>query len=294
VDKIKKTHCEKSFTSLVNSAYGKTVGSEVLKRFQERPLIYKIGKELSSDLKKVNLSISTGYLAKLPEFFCVELPDMLVLTVPGNPNISQKPLVIGFPCAYIHKAADGLFIQFPELSEIGYGHDLATAYVRLDSTKALSDVIDETLSLLAFTISGVAWKEQQFRKDLTPEEYTKITNTTLGWFSAVVRELLPELVNYLVYIISGQPDLRSWRPPPRPKSKKPKVVRNYENLSSVPITLVGYNWKKATIYSVDSTTVSGHFRWQPYGKELSMVKLIWIDAHTRTYNNENERQAANG
>lgn len=50
--------------------------------------------------------------------------------------------------------------------------------------------------------------------------------------------------------------------------------------------LVGYGWMKMRRQLINETSVSGHFRWQPHGPNLSKVKLIWINEHLRKYNTE--------
>mgnify|MGYP000533243118 CR=1 FL=1 len=49
------------------------------------------------------------------------------------------------------------------------------------------------------------------------------------------------------------------------------------------MTFVGYDWKKPRVFGVESTTVTGHFRWQPYGPGRTQVKLIWISQHERHF-----------
>jgi len=53
------------------------------------------------------------------------------------------------------------------------------------------------------------------------------------------------------------------------------------NYCALPVTFLNYHYARK--YSVDSTTVSGHFRWQRCGAGYSKVKLIWIDEHVRNY-----------
>lgn len=90
-------------------------------------------------------------------------------------------------------------------------------------------------------------------------------------------------INLMVYINSGNPDLREFRNKityRSPASTKP--VRSCTDLSAEAIYLVGYGWKKETIinYDAKSWEREGHFRWQPHGPGLTLRKLIWLDEIT--------------
>lgn len=91
----------------------------------------------------------------------------------------------------------------------------------------------------------------------------------------------------LLYLNSGNPDLREYRAPRIPLTRDKKKLRRFEKemaeQSTIPMTLVGFDFKKPKIYTVGSAHVMGHFRWQPYGERLSKLKLIWIDPHIRHY-----------
>ena len=52
-----------------------------------------------------------------------------------------------------------------------------------------------------------------------------------------------------------------------------------------PVVRVGHSFHKGMLHHVTDTTVSGHFRWQAWGPGLTLVKLIWIDEHVRTFPN---------
>ena len=98
-----------------------------------------------------------------------------------------------------------------------------------------------------------------------------------------MQALLIPLLKILAYIHSGQPDIREFKNELRYRGNSSKVVKKDQLLSQENIHLVGYNWKKAPIYHIDSTRVSGHFRWQRYDKGLSKVKLTWINEHQRCF-----------
>jgi hypothetical protein len=97
--------------------------------------------------------------------------------------------------------------------------------------------------------------------------------------SVIPKEMIHYIVKCILYIESGEPDLEhvghrssTTNPQKQRRSDKPpfEIVR------------VGYGFH-GKMRHVDETTVSGHFRWQHYSTNMSKVKLIWIDEHTRKF-----------
>lgn len=58
-----------------------------------------------------------------------------------------------------------------------------------------------------------------------------------------------------------------------------------ENLCSIPVILISWNYQRPISYSKDSTTVQSHLRWQRCGPENSASKLILIREHLRSFIN---------
>lgn len=99
------------------------------------------------------------------------------------------------------------------------------------------------------------------------------------------------LLNCLVYIHSGNPDFRLAKAKKMNASQGKEYYKKHPDEIPFDYFKVGYGWLKPHIFNVDSTTVSGHFRWQPCGKDLCDVKLIFINQHIRNYtNNKTEVQ----
>lgn len=94
-----------------------------------------------------------------------------------------------------------------------------------------------------------------------------------------------KLVSLLVYLGSGQPDIREFRNTVRygNRNKKRPVAASHPNLSALPIQLVGYNWLKEreVHYSTGEWGVKSHPRWQRCGEGFKDVKLIWVKEHTK-------------
>lgn len=101
---------------------------------------------------------------------------------------------------------------------------------------------------------------------------------------AFPHEFLNFIVKALIYIESGEPDLK-------PEFTKcsavnPGNIRKFvKDHCPYEIVRVGYSYNKERFYHKGTTQVVGHFRWQPWGQGLSRVKLIWIDEHERHYKN---------
>lgn len=94
------------------------------------------------------------------------------------------------------------------------------------------------------------------------------------------------LVNSVIYIHSKDPEIDLLKPIVKmtPHERRVYQIKDLLNETSLPIKLLNWSFHGRT-FNVDSTTVMGHFRWQPCGMGRQEVKLIWIDEHERKYNN---------
>jgi len=95
-------------------------------------------------------------------------------------------------------------------------------------------------------------------------------------------DLISYIAKVLLYINSGDPDLRELQPQ-RERRGLRAFKRANHNACKLPITLVGFNYKKPTLYSKSETLVSTHTRWQPCGKNREQIKLVWVREHVRQY-----------
>ncbi len=98
--------------------------------------------------------------------------------------------------------------------------------------------------------------------------------------------IIRAFINLAAYIHSTDPQLL----PTRPAQTQSNSIRKefflkygVANHCTLPVVFVSWAYKQPTVYSVDSTTVAGHFRWQRHGPEFSKVKLIWIEGHERHF-----------
>jgi len=84
------------------------------------------------------------------------------------------------------------------------------------------------------------------------------------------------LINTLVYINSGNPDLRPFKNRIRYDSVTGKPKSQFQSLTEKEIQIVGYGWKKLPKYQKDSWYSSPHMGWRRCGKNWSEVKLCFI------------------
>jgi hypothetical protein len=95
------------------------------------------------------------------------------------------------------------------------------------------------------------------------------------------------LLNSAIYAHSADPELAKLVPRRELTKPEQKAQRDknggMENMCMLPITVLNRSYSMGREYSMDSSKVTGHFRWQPCGEKWNQVKLIWIDEFERTY-----------
>jgi hypothetical protein len=102
---------------------------------------------------------------------------------------------------------------------------------------------------------------------------------------SIPTEIVEFCLKVLLYIHTGDPDLQPEAKRYPCATNKEKYLRHIENHCPFTVHTIGYSFHERHRH-IDSTVVTGHFRWQPYGPKLSKVKLIWIDEHSRNYKKE--------
>jgi hypothetical protein len=101
------------------------------------------------------------------------------------------------------------------------------------------------------------------------------------------KSIIEMALKSVLYIHSGEPDLERMAASRPGRGKRGGRVNT--NHSPFEVVNVGYRYNKTIFFSKDHTMVSGHFRWQPYGPEKKLVKLIWIEEHVRKFKNVKEK-----
>ena len=229
--------------------------------------IYKMAHEFSKELSKVKLDIPVTNIPYNLHLFCVEFPDGIRFNM--GPS-EQSATDLYAQCVYIFTT---------------------------DEKATAGNTGRESQRYVQFTIplydedGNLTREVQEFGIPITSLEMTFSDAVAQCVKYSTVSLNNMDFVNFcfncLVYINSGDPDLRHMRAPKPPTTHKPKKLRLWaKNHCTLDVTHVGFNFKKPVTFSVDETTVMGHFRWQPHGEGRKEVKLIWIDAHKRTYNKE--------
>lgn len=239
--------------------------------------VFKIARHFGEQLAKVDLQLSVNFLQSTGGFVWIEFPDNLRFEMPytdgkyyGENALVWVVVQEGGPGALEFKLhRDGgelqayIYICSPLFFKNG-GHTLEWDSIKIAVSKE-NPSIDYALNAAMFNHLG-------------SEKIGKIGPEAAKHYQYVLKALL--------YIMSGEPDLRAYRPP-KTDTKNPKKIRQFLRQHAeepmIPMTLVGYDFKKPAEYRVGETSVTGHFRWQPYGEGRTKVKLIWIDEHLRHY-----------
>lgn len=240
-----------------------------------QPAVYKIATGFGEQLAKVDLNIRAGLLPK-DGMFCIEFPDSIRFEdqpeqIEGFERQIDKDF---FHCAYV-----------------------TTQYSNKDLPLKNND--NQPIFLSLNIMLPCYDDKERFKGEENSLSLTFLSPTEP--ISEVIRRakhnsshpiqnegVISYVLKCMVYINSGDPDLRNYRAPNPPATNNPKKQRRWakehQNQSLIDMVLVGYNFKKPVTYSVDETTVTGHFRWQPCGPRLEQVKLIWIAEHIRHFN----------
>lgn len=227
--------------------------------------IYKIGREFGEQLAKADLSLSCKYLPTIKEFICIEFPDHMRFQTKSGGYLH---------CSYV-AVMENTHIVRPNSGE-SMGDALKTVAI-------FSPIYDDNgnLRLDVLDVGTISfWNESE-----TVQEAVEKSNrsSTIPYSM----DFVGFLMKCLIYIDSGDPDLRHARSPRPPETRKVKKVRqwykDHANESLIDLIHVGYSFKKPNVYMIDKTLVTGHFRWQPWGHKRAKVKLIWIDQHERVY-----------
>lgn len=229
---------------------------------------YHVGSEFLKELKTLKTDIPADLLPS--KLFCyVSFPDASVFDKDGDeiegcyvfigprsetilpPN--NRPDVLNLWMSYIIKREN----EEDKLPPTGY-------FLRqLDTYKTLSPLVGKS-SYVNFGPTG---------------EQTEIDAKEPFWLL---------MFNIILYIHSPESDLLRLKNRSATTSKefaKQTKDSGVENLCSIPVTLVSWNYQKPILYTKDSTWVGSHLRWQRYGSENSLLKLIWIKPHERKFKN---------
>jgi hypothetical protein len=231
-----------------------------LKRFQEKKSnVYVIAEKFGYHLfnTKINVPCSMIKVSALNDYYWIDFPKNMIFQSEDKSIIFNHAVValtnnpIEKDHNYFHVFASDFT---PEGKRLG---DTTEIYFPLKSDKNIDDMVLESR-----------------QKTTIPD--------------AIPISMVEYIAKCILYIQSGEPDLTIEKAV-LPKSKQyHKIKYHYETYSPFDIVKVGYGFHEKMRHT-ESWEVSGHFRWQRYGQEFSLIKLIWIDAYEKSWK-ENNRQ----
>ena len=231
--------------------------------------VYKIARNFGGHLARTTLDIPTSVLPKFPgKTYLLEFPEGLTFNGPDNESYTSCICTYGImiPEPY-HRF---FFVDPKELAKLVLRDKVQVSLqiCALDFSPA-----DSIVSLMVMDISTKDTIQKSIDHHI--ESYGEMS---------IPAEMVHYIVKCLLYIESGEPDLKSEGVFIETKNSKKQRALAHKDQYPFPVVRVGYGFHHRA-WHVDSTMVSGHFRWQPYGPGMSKVKLIWIDEHERKYIN---------
>jgi hypothetical protein len=225
---------------------------------------YRISKEFGEALSKTKLDISCKYIPKLNKCYNIQFHnDVLLKSLFGEEDITYKNCYVSIEdCSTdydklkgYHKRIMVILPVYLNGNEFYSTYDFVNLVFKDDDQK-----VTEALVYSAANLKG---------RGITKEG----------------EGIIKYITNLILYINSGDPDIRELKKPKIPKETKnpKKFQKKNRHRPLLDIIEVGFSYMKGITYQVSSTDVRGHFRWQPCGEERSQVKLIWVKEHTRSF-----------
>jgi len=225
---------------------------------------YRIAKDFSEALADASLDISCKYIPKQNSSFNIQFHKEIVLaSLFGEEDVAYRNCYVTIEdCDTEYDKKKGyikrVMLVFPVYM---HGEDYYSTYdfvnlVFKDDNQKVTEALIDSANIL---------------------ENRKLTESGEG--------IIKYITNIILYLNSGDPDLRELKKPNIPKITKniKKFQKKNKHKPLLDIIEVGFNYMKGINYRVSSTEVRGHFRWQPCGSERSQVKLIWVKEHTRNF-----------
>lgn len=221
--------------------------------------VYKISKEFGELLKDVNINLNSKIID----------------------TWEDSSYIIDLPFPFKTYMGNYVWNVFGTIMRKENTIDIMLAAPHYNSHGHRIDEID--CPLFSFSPEDKRTLQEQIQK------YEQIYNDKTKEYNTI--SLIPGLIKYvincLLYINSGDPDLRHLKVKPPHKSRDGKWYAKRElTFAASPTVLVGFNWKKANVRHADETVVKAHPRWQPCGKNRENVKLILVKEHVRNFKNK--------
>lgn len=158
--------------------------------------------------------------------------------------------------------------------------DVFVCCVEWDDACEMNIIFDGSSNIV--TAKGREIKEQRFATQFNRPRSGPLDLIENDWSGSSFAELNNILLKMLVYLASGNPDLREFRNPIKYQSAgSTKPVRAHKDFSQLPYKVVGYNWLKERQTYVDAWGVEPFMRLQPVGPGRKEYKYVLVRAHTR-------------
>lgn len=132
---------------------------------------------------------------------------------------------------------------------------------------------DYTYKVIRFYIPPSADMEEVINESYNDDAMVEIESSFKGG-----ARLIRTLLNLIIYIASGEPDIRKHLNKIRYQNKKERKNPVFEDkdLTEDEVFLVGYNWKKLPSYSKEEWTIKPHMGWRWYGPGKKQIRLTFI------------------
>lgn len=231
---------------------------------------YLVTKNLSKALSETKLDIKCSFL---PKEFTAFLDIKDLYDHDGDHiqgvfiDITQDPI----PAVYL--ACIGLN---EELDIYTVSH----LNVPLEQDKSLSEVITKHKE-----VSSVL-TDEQVKKIKDGEILDVIGNMKKEETQADYHQHLHTIFNTILYITHGSENFVVEQNEFSKKVSKQSTQRKIYTPKK--FVVLGKNFSLPKEYTCGEVGVSGHWRWQPYGPQRSLIKHIYIKPHTRNYNKQEE------
>jgi len=232
---------------------------------------YRISKDFSEALADASLDVSCKYIPKKNISYNIQFhKEMVLSSIFGDPKDFYRNCYVAIEkCDTERDKIKGylkrVMLVFPIYKD---GTDYISTYdyinlVFRDENQKVSEAILDSADQL--------------------EESHKLTQKGKG--------VIKYITNIILYLNSGDPDLRELKKPNIPKNTKniKKFHKKNKQKTLLDIIDVGFNYMKGIIYRVSATVVRGHFRWQPFGPGREQIKLIWINEHPRHFDDKEKK-----
>jgi hypothetical protein len=213
---------------------------------------YLISKNLTEAFKNTSSKISTKYLPKNFQAY-IEIPGLL----------DQDGWRIEGFFVSICEYKDCWKFYAGYLSENPEEKNLDASFINIELSD--SDTVEECVKKMPYVRQWIDKETRQYKTETSPSQYNPY---------------LHALFNSIIYICHAE-DIKENKN--TFATKRSKRVAQQKIYTPKTFELVGYNMKLPRTYTVDSTIVSGHFRWQPHGPGRSLLKHIYIEPHPRNY-----------